>query len=209
MSEREHEQTETGGGTATSNAVNALAAAAATGAATYAVRKALAARDTHDASDEHEDDDAEERTPNGSDRSGGKSSLRQLVDPGILASASHLLLPVVEHLEEVAQAEEHRPEDAPQDPPGGGRDGAEQRAAPGHVVEREIHTHLRRGRRADPGRGNPTPPLQIGSRAASASPDPPVPRVVRECLKGGALRCRRNPGPRVPRPPDHRPRDRR
>ena len=112
MSEREHEQTETSGGTATSNAVNALAAAAATGAATYAVRKALAARDTHDASDEDEDDDAEERTRNGLDRSGGKSSLRQLVDSGILASASHLLLPVVEQAAEAAgrYVAEHAPD---------------------------------------------------------------------------------------------------
>jgi hypothetical protein len=140
--------------------VKALAAAAATGAATYAVRKALAARDTHDASDgneddeaaserqapehsaesadddeqadgleeddegdeyeakgsadedDHEDDDAEERTSDGSGRSGGKSSLRQLVNPGTLASASHFLLPVVEQVAESAgrYVAEHAPD---------------------------------------------------------------------------------------------------
>jgi hypothetical protein len=110
--------------------VKALAAAAATGAATYAVRKALAARDTHDASGENEDDetaserqapehsaesaddDAEKRTSNGAGRSGGKSSLRQLVDPGMLASASPLLLPVVEQAAESAgrYVAEHAPD---------------------------------------------------------------------------------------------------
>ena len=46
--------------------------------------------------DDYEDDDAEERTANATNRSGGKGSLRQLVNPGMLASASHLLLPVAE-----------------------------------------------------------------------------------------------------------------
>jgi len=114
----ESEEMEQGG-----TAVKALAAAAATGAATFAVRKALATRNGHDvdeqddseyaedevddepessaddeeADDEdedYEDDDPDQEASNGSDRQSAKGALRQLASPSRLASLSHVLLPL-------------------------------------------------------------------------------------------------------------------
>lgn len=158
MSEQE-QMAQDSGNAVGGSALKALAGAAAGGAATYAVRKALASRNGHDdeardeAASKHEapedsareeeddseyaddedrledsaeegdegseesedsdeqedepegsaeeddedyDDDSRERTANGSDRPRAKRSLRTLVNPSRLASASQLLLPLAE-----------------------------------------------------------------------------------------------------------------